>query len=54
MKKEPETIPFEDRHGRVIRIPARWTLKKAMKAGFSNFRLVPAGTPLKKNEFRNL
>lgn len=47
------TIPFEDRNGRIIKIPSNWTIKDAMKAGFTNFRLVKSGTPLKKHEWRN-
>lgn len=48
-----KAIPFEDRNGRIIKIPSNWTIKDAMKAGFTNFRLVKSGTPLKKHEWRN-
>jgi len=51
---KPKTIPFIDRYGHIIQVPANWTIKRAMKAGFHSFRLLPAGTPLKKNEWRNL
>jgi len=30
---KPKTIPFIDRYGHIIQVPANWTIKRAMKAG---------------------
>jgi hypothetical protein len=51
---ECSAVPFEDNKGNIIKLDSKLTIEDLLKMGVKDIQLLPKGSPLPNNWWRNV